>query len=751
MSAESCLSSPPASPSAPPSPPAPPAPVFGQFNASFTTPIGIGYKNIFGEQDSPINASFIPLEIAQGFTFERFEIQTQWVVPTSTVYNYTNNVNNVQNGSAWPWGYHTNKLSRYAASPIGASKTFMVLLSYCPKWLSYDPTDNHGVPSDWNVWMSIVTNICNRLQAFSNVKYIEVWNEPNGIFLSVVGSPYTTKLAAYMDIYYYTVMAIRASGLQVKVGGPAGASEYSTLAWANALLSNASLGPNINFISYHSYDNDDGLDVVYSNKYKALLLSYGRPDVESFVTEWTYEYLNPNADTNGAGTDAISYVGKRLSAFLAAGVNGAAIYYMGAPLNDSVPGLAGLFANNTFTPKIQVFRMMSVILGLGRGQSQIVRSSFSNKSLSAAVAAVNNAGQPVLVLTNQGNSTSVMSLALSGLQPSQPYAIGVWEASATDLTNTMRQLSLVTTDPSGSLPPMNVSVIAQSVVGISILSALNLPPPPSPLPPSPLTPPPPPSPFLSPPPSPPPPVPSPPVPPPPAPPPPVPPPPAPPPPVPPPPSRAAPFRPNPSRATLHAPPPAGLRAACGADRGRHLPDQQVIAAVSTSTGVDPSLIAILSLYPGSVNVVIQVTAPASKSGSGGADPVALAKVDSALARLSTSAATTFNSTFQATFGVTSVTAVAVASPTNSPPPGGQPAGNKLLTPLAVGIAVGVGGLLILVSIILTVYCVRRGRRGRTDGKVSPKVGYAARSPEAVALKAPEAAATELGVVHAFRD
>ncbi|MEW5316106.1 MAG: hypothetical protein WDW38_007492 [Sanguina aurantia] len=689
-------------------------------------------------------------------------VQTQWVVPTSTVYNYTNNVNNVQNGSAWPWGYHTNKLSRYAASPIGASKTFMVLLSYCPKWLSYDPTDNHGVPSDWNVWMSIVTNICNRLQAFSNVKYIEVWNEPNGIFLSVVGSPYTTKLAAYMDIYYYTVMAIRASGLQVKVGGPAGASEYSTLAWANALLSNASLGPNINFISYHSSDNDDGLDIVYGNKYKALLLSYNRPDVENFVTEWNYEYQNPNADTNGAGTDAISYAGKRLSAFLATGVNGAAIFYMGAPLNDSVPGQAGLFANNTFTPKIQVFRMMSVILGLGRGQSQIVRSSFSNGSLSAAVAAVNNAGQPVLVLTNQGNSTSVMSLALSGLQPSQPYAIGIWEASATDLTNTMRQLALVTTDPSGSLPPHERvghrpergrhqhPVSSEPTTTPVTAAALAADPPhrlrhrscllrPRPRPPSlalpshPL-------------PAPPPPVPTPPAPPPSRPPLPPPPPPAPPSTPPLPPGFAPPvartvdvtFQMSYSDLASNATTMAAFK-------------QQVIAAVSTSTGVDPSLIAILSLYPGSVNVVIQVTAPASKSGSGGADPVALAKVDSALARLSTSAATTFNSTFQATFGVTSVTAVAVASPTNSPPPGGQPAGNKLLTPLAVGIAVGVGGLLILVSIILTVYCVRRGRRGRTDGKVSPKVGYAARSPEAVALKAPEAAATELGVVHAFRD
>lgn len=65
----------------------------------------------------------------------------------------------------------------------GAAKTFVVLLSYCPTWLSYDNSTNHGVPSDWKVWMSIVTNICNHLKAFSQVKYIEVWNEPDGGFL----------------------------------------------------------------------------------------------------------------------------------------------------------------------------------------------------------------------------------------------------------------------------------------------------------------------------------------------------------------------------------------------------------------------------------------------------------------------------------------------------------------------------------------------------------------------------------------
>lgn len=88
------------------------------------------------------------------------------------------------------------------------------------------------------------------------------------------------------------------------------------------MLSNASLGPNINFISYHSSDNDDGLDVKYGNEYQALLLNQSRPDVETFITEWTYEYQNPNADTNGEGTDAISYVGKRLTAFLGTGVTG---------------------------------------------------------------------------------------------------------------------------------------------------------------------------------------------------------------------------------------------------------------------------------------------------------------------------------------------------------------------------------------------------------------------------------------------
>lgn len=176
--------------------------------------------------------------------------------------------------------------------------------------------------------------------------------------------------------------------------------------------------------------------------------------------------------------------------------------------------------------------------------------------------------------------------------------------------------------------------------------------------------------------------------------------------------------------------------------------QQVISALSTSTGVDPSLIAILALYPGSVNVILKVTAPANKA-FGGADPVALAKLDAALTALTTSAASTFNTTFQTSFKVTAVTAVTLVSPSS---PAMVTGTSKLVTPLVVGIAVGVGGFLTLAAIITAIFCLRRGRKicgvvpkvahvaKQPVCLVVPKSNYISEHPEALSLKAPEAAA-----------
>ncbi|MEW5308112.1 MAG: hypothetical protein WDW38_000096 [Sanguina aurantia] len=141
-----------------------------------------------------------------------------------------------------------------------------------------------------------------------------------------------------MDIYYYTVKAIKASGLQVMTGGPAGANPADTLSWAATLLSNSNISTDIHFLSYHSSDDDDGLDATYGSKYKAFLLNQNRTDIETYVTEWTFRYQDPNNPENGEGTIAIPYAGRRLTAFLASGVNGACIFNMAVPLNDSNPG-----------------------------------------------------------------------------------------------------------------------------------------------------------------------------------------------------------------------------------------------------------------------------------------------------------------------------------------------------------------------------------------------------------------------------
>ncbi|MEW5306563.1 MAG: hypothetical protein WDW36_009019 [Sanguina aurantia] len=434
----------------------------------------------------------------QGFTHERYGFATYNFVPSNTtVSKYQHNVNNAQNGSLWNWDWSW-KLQEYANSarpdpdpdpdpePAEAfGSSFMITLSYTPLWLSYDGTHT-GVPKDWGVWVSIVTNICNHLRAFSFVKYVELWNEPDGIYLTLKNSPYKTQMAAYMDIYKYTVIGIRASGLNVSIGGPAGATSQDSLTWADAMLNNSDISQDIDFISYHSYDQDTGRDGLRLSQFRALFSSHGRPDIKVFVSEWNFSYLTPNSLLNSAGTDAISYVGRRLTAFLANGAAGAAIFNMGVPtVSNAKPGLSGLFSNRTFTPKVQVFRLMSVILGLGKGRSQIVQSSYNNGSLTAAVAAVNSAGQAVVCLTNQAAASVNLSTSLTGLSPSLSYSAQVWEASAADLTHTMRNSFAVVADSSGSSHDTFILVGPKSVVGL-ILAPFQPPSPstPNPTPPS---------------------------------------------------------------------------------------------------------------------------------------------------------------------------------------------------------------------------------------------------------------------------
>ncbi|MEW5316488.1 MAG: hypothetical protein WDW38_007859 [Sanguina aurantia] len=112
----------------------------------------------------------VPRIMAQGFTVERYPMEIHNFVPYTSVSNFKKNVNNVQDGTTWNWDnvYH---LSKYAI--MGSNKTFMMNFAYTPIWLSVDGTKT-GLPSDWGVWTSIITQMCNHLKMYASVKFIEI-------------------------------------------------------------------------------------------------------------------------------------------------------------------------------------------------------------------------------------------------------------------------------------------------------------------------------------------------------------------------------------------------------------------------------------------------------------------------------------------------------------------------------------------------------------------------------------------------
>lgn len=152
--------------------------------------------------------------------------------------------------------------------------------------------------------------------------------------------------------------------------------------------------------------------------------------------------------------------------------------------------------------------------------------------------------------------------------------------------------------------------------------------------------------------------------------------------------------------------------------------KHVIILISSSTGVNASLVNIKHMYAGSVVLEIEVTSPANPQlilrGGGGADPIALAQIDTALSSMTNSSASTFNSTFQAQYGITSVAAISLAI-SMSPPPSTVGIASAASSSLTIFIAAAAGGGVCVVGSILVAIVIYMVRRGRKLGKIAPDI------------------------------
>lgn len=432
----------------------------------FSISKGIGHAFVFGQQEAPINVSSVVTDVInQGFVFQRSNLMVNNIVPTSTIDNYRNNINNIQDPKNWWISYVSTALNTYG----NAGMKVLVGYSYVPNWLSCNPKSHNGVPKDWVIYEDIIAKISTYMKTKSFVVGVEVWNEPTGEFLDITGSPYKTKLSAYKDIYFHTAKAIRSVDSDIPIGGPvAGDSKQWARDWADSLLNDPRITDNVNFLTYHLYDFGTSSDATDIPLWKAIGAKYGKPNMPVYLDEWNYSYdisgqsLSP---MNNIAPDAIAYCGRRLTDFYVNHLDGATIFTMGY---NPTSGMGGINTGGTFTPKVSAFYLMSKVLGLGKGDGALKQTTWiPNLNITNGGAAVNANNQKVIWMTNDTGKADRVTILISGLNPTTQYAASVWEASILNTAQTERESMKFSTDATGK-GSFKFAVASKSVTGIII-------------------------------------------------------------------------------------------------------------------------------------------------------------------------------------------------------------------------------------------------------------------------------------------
>ncbi len=197
--------------------------------------------DLFGAErmDSVHNAADLDLVEAGGISYARFYAQIPTVFATSTP----------------NWSAIDGVIQRVSAGGVKV----MLQMYETPPWLQPDPNpcgsaSVDALPKDFMSWGKMAAQYVKHMdQEFPGiVTDYEIWNEPNTAALC---DPNGSKMTDYLALYAAAAPLMRAQvktdGSSARVGGPATAGLQS--AWVSAMLSDASISQNIDFISYHDY------------------------------------------------------------------------------------------------------------------------------------------------------------------------------------------------------------------------------------------------------------------------------------------------------------------------------------------------------------------------------------------------------------------------------------------------------------------------------------------------------------------
>lgn len=204
------------------------------------------------------------------------------------LYDYYNILSFDDNGNPV---YDFSELDRIVDAVINIGAEPLMSLSYTPPALAQDTV--YAPPTDLNAWESLVYETVNyyNIERGLNIRYWEVWNEPN------LAHFWDGTIPDYLELYSATAQGLKRADPSALIGGPATLSNPSRLPgyyrfseqnWFTALINHANKNDlPIDFVSWHLYSTSPDSYLENIELHQSWLRDLD-PQPLMLMTEWNY-------------------------------------------------------------------------------------------------------------------------------------------------------------------------------------------------------------------------------------------------------------------------------------------------------------------------------------------------------------------------------------------------------------------------------------------------------------------------------
>lgn len=354
-----------------------------------------------------------------GVTMIRRDFFIEQIVPNSTIEDYKNNKNNIQDPSQWNQTMIKAARDRFKYARERGLKT-MGIVDYAPRWLTYSGTP-YGLPKNWEVYEDIVKKLYSLFR--DDLDYLEIWNEPTFSVFNHTKNSGKTMEEQYIEIAKHTIKAVREvdaqknDGKVMPLGGLVADNPKYAGTMLQAILQIPEIKKELSFISYHSYGHEE----PSSLNYRKILEKNGMPKMQMFLTEWNYTSNEKEKSPYKLGTQAIVYTANQFIHFINQDLAGAN-YYMLEPVDFNTPGIGvkqmGFYRwkNNKaeLLPQAKTWSLFSRTMGLGRGNSTIVEATTSGEL--TTLPWINVDTNEGIILVNNSRFDQAFSVTLNNLK-----------------------------------------------------------------------------------------------------------------------------------------------------------------------------------------------------------------------------------------------------------------------------------------------------------------------------------------------